>query len=156
MWKASSERDKTIPILHETREKQKNLSTRERIFFHRQNEKRWEMLIAFSNVESSCFSHRRSLFACVNSLMLQEKIAFLLIFLACDGELADIYALVSQDDGEFSMSWRLKFRVFHSVQLFLLVGPNSYSWFVCVLVLSRHLFKHSRNFVWTKKKWKYF
>lgn len=46
----------------------------------------------------------------------------------------------------------LKFRVFHSIQLFLLVGQKSYSWFVCVLRYIKGICSYTAEFCLAKIK----
>lgn len=79
--------------------------------FHRKTPKRMEVFISFSNVESSCFPRDTS-FRMRQTCDAARENSIFLIFLRCEGELVHIYALISQDVGEFSMSWWLKFLSF--------------------------------------------
>jgi hypothetical protein len=62
-----------------------------------------EVFISFSNVESSCFPLATSFRMRQTRDAARENPLFTHFF-RCDGESVHIYALISQDVGEFSMS----------------------------------------------------
>lgn len=103
-----------------------------------------------------CFSSRGfqrddSMFSSAMRAMLREKVAFPLNspswwWCLCSNHLTRLAGRV------FPCHDGLKFRVFHSIQLFLLVGQKSYSWFVCVLRFIKGICSYTAEFCLAKIK----